>query len=83
MSEHCPVCGIEMETQSWYGDGWLESEWQSCPRLHYTYDYSYGYTIISVGEECFCYNYNTPYAELREITKVISDAIEGEKLVYQ
>ena len=80
--EKCPICGIEIEGQQWHGDNWLEEEYQECPAGHYSYHYSYGYTIIHIGNECFHYNYRTPYLEIREIMLLVSHAIEGEKLAY-
>jgi len=56
----CPICDREMKHDSDTLDGWcLREETYTCPKGHYCYDYSYGYTRVFVNNyEVLSYGYS-------------------------
>jgi len=56
----CPICGTEMKHYRDTLDGWcLCEEDYDCPKGHYSYDYSYGYTrVIVKGRDMLSYSYD-------------------------
>lgn len=56
MRERCPVCGRECQYQEYHvdvfqGSGPTCEESVVCTDGHYVYEFSYGHTVVSVGQQ--------------------------------
>lgn len=63
----CPVCDRPMTvTRSLLDEGTVAESAEECPNGCYTYDYSYGSTVIRVGRREFFGHYAETVDEFRE-----------------
>lgn len=75
MTDQCSVCGTEMkeyvETIDWGGP--ICEHVATCPNGCYSYEFSYGYTTIHVGDLRFGWS----YSDDKETVKAQTDAIDA------
>lgn len=69
----CPICRHKLKHTVWYGEAWIEEEYNSCSNCGYSEEFMYGnYAVYVQGKEFF-YTYGTPTCDpvFRHIQKAI------------